>query len=29
MIDAFSFPGASEADLAELREVVDSIQIEP
>jgi len=29
MIDAFSFPGASEADLAELREVVDAIQIQP
>lgn len=29
VIDAFSFPGASEADLAEILEIVESIQIQP
>jgi hypothetical protein len=29
VIDAFSFGGATEAELAELREVVESIQIDP
>jgi hypothetical protein len=29
MIDAFSFPGVSPADLADLERVVESIQIEP
>ena len=29
VIDVFSFPGASEADLAEIQEIVDSIRIAP